>query len=302
MTGLHGCLQSHGASAGDNPGVIPIPYAAAAAAVAQIGGSLLSSSQGAGAAKSAADTQAAAADRATALQQQIYQDTVSREQPFYQAGTNALTQLQNMLGLGPGGAGPSSPILAMLGIGPQGATGGGINPATFQGNPGFQYQYQQGLNAVTNSNARSGLGGNALRSLQATGQGLANQNWQQYLGNASSAWNQLLGGVGGLAAGGQQAAVNQGNAGTAFGQQAGSNIIGAGNALAAGTVGAANNWGQGIGGAVGGLSQLFSNPQFMALLQGSGGGTQVPAGTDPNALAMNTPFTIPSGVDTGTWG
>ena len=247
-----------------NLGVCVIPWAVAGAAIGaagSIGGGLLGSSASGAAAKD----QLQAAQQATQAELQMYNQTVAREQPFLTAGTNALTQLQQLLGIGPGGGGATNPILSMLGIGPGGAAGGGINPATFQGSPGYQYQLQQGMNAVTNANAPTGVGGNALRQLQQTGQGLANQNWNQYLGNASSAWQQLLGGIGSIVGLGQNAAGNLGNAAQTVGGQIGSNAIGGGNALAAGAIGSASAL---TGGANGALNNIIP---FLLQQYGSGG-------------------------------
>lgn len=246
-----------------------MPWAVAGAAVAAAG-SIGSGILGADASESAAKTQAGAAEAATAAELQMYNQTVAREQPFLQAGTNALPALQKLLGLSPGGGGQaSSPLLQMLGYGGPGGTGAGnINPATFQGAPGFQYQLQQGTNAVTNSAAANGgLGGNALRQLQQTGQGLANQGWQQYLGNFGGAYQNLVGNVSSLVAGGQNAAGNLGTVGTQVGSQIGSNLIGAGNALGAGQIGSANTISGGING---GIQNLL--PLLMSLQSGGGGG------------------------------
>lgn len=56
---------------------------------AVVGSSLI----GANAANKASNVQAAAADRAAELQNQQYQQNVQRQQPFYQAGVNALPEL-----------------------------------------------------------------------------------------------------------------------------------------------------------------------------------------------------------------
>ena len=183
-----------------------------------LAGSLGSGLLGASASGKAAKEQAAAAQQATQAELQMYGQTVGREQPFVTAGTNALSSLQNLLGLGPGGGGATSPILQMLGIGPGGATGGGINPATFQASPGYQFQLQQGENAVTNS-ARGNLGGNQLRALMGVGQQTANQGWQQYLGNVGNAWQNQIGNISNLVTGGQNAAGNLGSIGTQVGGQ-----------------------------------------------------------------------------------
>ena len=260
-----------------------MPWAVAGAAVAAAG-SIGSGLIGSSAAGSAASQQANAANQATQTQLDMFNQTVGREQPFVTGGQNALAQLQQLLGMGVNGTGTAtSPILQMLGIGGTGGTGvGNINPTTFQGSPGYQYQLQQGLGAVTNANAAPGIGGNALRQLQQTGQGLANQNWSNYLGQASGAWQQLLSQLSGIAGLGQNAAGNLGNTATQVGGQIGGNTIGAGNALAAGTVGSASAIGGGINGALNNILPYLSNQYGSGGVSGLGGGQNY--------------------VDSGTWG
>jgi hypothetical protein len=258
---------------------VPFAYAAGISAAGGIASGLI----GAGASNKAASEQAAAQQQALALQGQVFNQTQQNIQPYVGAGQNALMQLQNLLGLGPGGnPAAANPILAMLGIGPDGATGGGINPATFQGSPGYQYQVQQGQNAITNAASRTGAGGNALMALQANGQQLANQNWNQYLSNAGNAWQQLLGNVGGVASSGLNASSILGGAGQNFANAAGANIAGAGNARSAGTIGSASALGGGLTGGLQSFNSLLTNPNSQALVNSwiNGGNT---AGIDQGA-------------------
>lgn len=225
---------------------------------------------GSNAAKEAARTQAAAADRSTQTQLDMYGQTVGREHPFVQAGTNALTELQRLLGVGePGGARGANPILAMLGLG---GSAPGIDPKTFVGSPGYQYQVQQGENAITNAASRTGgLGGNALRALQQNGQGLANQSWSQFIGMSSGAWENMLKNLSGLVQGGQSAAANLGGIGTRVAEGVGSNMVGAGNALAGGIVGSSKALEGGLNNGLQGIQELLLDPEFQKLLKGAGG-------------------------------
>lgn len=68
---------------------------------ALVGGSLASSVIGANAAKKAGQAQAAAADAATNLQREIYNDTTERFAPYLGAGNNALAAMLYEMGLGP---------------------------------------------------------------------------------------------------------------------------------------------------------------------------------------------------------
>ena len=257
---------------------MPFAYAAGISAA----GSLASGLIGAGATNKAAGQQALSQEEALALQGQVFGQTQQNIQPYVGAGQNALQQLQNLLGLGPGGnPAAANPILAMLGLGPGGQTGGGINPATFTGSPGYQYAVQQGNNAITNAASRTGAGGNALMALQANGQQLANQNWGNYLSTAGNAWQQLLGNVGGVASSGLNAASILGGAGQNFANAAGSNIAGAGNARSAGTIGGANAIAGGITGGLQNFNSLLTNPNSQA--------------------AINSWINGSNGVDQGVW-
>lgn len=255
---------------------------------------------GADASKSAANAQVGAANRATDFQKQMYGDTVGREQPFLQGGTNAFAQLQQLLGIGqPGGGAPTSPILQMLGIGAPGGAGQ-IDPRTFQGSPGYQFARQEGLNAVTNS-AHGNIGGNALRALQTTGQGLANQGWNQYLGNASNAWGNLISGVSGVANQGQNAAVSLGGFGQNLGGQVGGNIIGGGNAMAGGDIGSARAITGGMNGGLQGVGTAFQNPQFQQWLKGLiGPGANDGSGT-PSYISLDPTGQSVAPMPTGGW-
>lgn len=280
-----------------------MPWGVAAATAIGAGGSIYNGIMGRNAAKDAAGAQVQAANIASQTERDMFNQTTAREQPFVNAGTNALGSLQQLLGIGPGGAGATSPILKMLGLGPGGT--GNIDPSTFQGSPGYQYQLQQGTNAVTNS-AHGNLGGNMLRALQQTGQGLANQNWNQYLGQSNNAFNSLVGNVSNLVGTGASAAGQLGTIGTNVAGQIGGNQIGAGNAQAGGIIGGANAMAGGIDGllkalATGAMASGGGNGSTSALISSlfSGGGplsantlntnfgTQFGEGTFPSASNPN---------------
>jgi hypothetical protein len=165
----------------------------------------------------------------------------------------------------------------MLGIGGGGA---GINPATFQASPGYQYALQQGTEAVNNAAATGGgVGGNALKQLQSTGQGLANQNFTNYLNTSNSAFQGLLGNLGGLVNTGQSATDSISKLGANEAAQLGGYAIGAGNAQGSGIMGSANALAGGVNGALnaigGGITgNANSNmlQQLLGALRNGGGG------------------------------
>lgn len=215
-----------------------MPWGVAAAAGASIVGGLISG----GSAQSAADTQAASAKYAADIQKQQFDATQQNLQPYMGAGTNALNYLQGALGIGPGGNGQ-------------------VNPNFFRQSPGYNFQFQQGMNAIQNSAANRGgvTSGNTLKALNQFGQGVADQSFQQYLANLQ-----------GLTGAGQNAAANLGGFGQAAATNIGNAAIGAGNAGAAGIMGAGNAY----SGAVNGVGQALGN-YFTAGGGGGGGGGYV---------------------------
>jgi hypothetical protein len=248
---------------------MPFGWAAGAAALGSVATGLI----GSNAAQSAASTEANAANQASQTELGMFNQAQTDLQPYMAGGTNALAALQKMLGIGPGTSGSAiSPIMNMLGMGGPGGVGGtgSINPATFQASPGYQYQLQQGTNAVTNSAAaQGGLGGNALRALQQTGQGLANQNFNQYLSQANGAYQGQVGNLANLTGMGQQAGGAMAGNAMNIGGMVGGNQIGAGNALASGTMGSANAL-------TGAISGVGNNALLYGLMNQaqSGGGLQ----------------------------
>jgi hypothetical protein len=106
-------------------------------------------------------------------------------------------------------------------LGLNGASGNAAATAAFQNNPGYQFQLQQGENAILANQAKSGQLGSGATNLDLLnyGQGVANQGWNQYVNNLQpylGAENNAATGIGGLYSGlGNQLNqnyVNQGNA------------------------------------------------------------------------------------------
>jgi len=219
---------------------------------------------GAAASSSAAGDQEAAANNATALQQQIYNQTVTRNQPFVTAGTGAVNQLANDLGTS-GNTGAAG----------YGSLTGNFTPADYLANqdPGYQFQLQTGQQAVQNAATPGGsaLGGAALKSLDAFSQGYAATGYQNAFNRYQTQQGNIFSRLSGLAGLGQASANNTAAAGNSFGTNAGSNIIGAGNAAAAGTVGAFNSLSGAANSAAG---YYYLNGQGGSNgYQGGGGGT-----------------------------
>ena len=126
------------------------------------------------------------------------------------------------------GQGAVTTLGQLFGIGPDGQQTGQADFSNFFQSPDYQFALQEGVNALDFSNAAKGMlqSGNHLRDLTQFGQGLATQNFGNY-------FNRLLQ----LSSLGQNAASGQGN-----------QIGNAGEARAAGIVGSANAWNQGLSG------------------------------------------------------
>ena len=173
--------------------------------------SLFSANKQAKAAQSAADTAGAASDRAIDLQQRMYEEGVARQQPYYEAGTNALARMQaeyaNMpaaftgkvdLGQDPGYAfrlkegqqALDRQAAARGGL----ISGGALKAATRYGQEMGSQEYGNAYNrALTQYNAdvnRETTGYNRLAAMSGTGQtaantiGTAGQNMATNVGNA----------------------------------------------------------------------------------------------------------------------
>lgn len=113
---------------------------------------------------------------------------------------------------------------------------------SFQNSPAYQFNMQQGLDAVQASQAAKGglYSGAAMEALQKTGSGIAsNEFWNQY--NA----------LAGQSSAGQNAAGLQANAGQNYATGASNALANYGNAAASGAVGVGNAFANGINNGLG---------------------------------------------------
>lgn len=143
------------AGAGAKPGLTGIPYldkaidfvtSPAGAAIVSGVGNVVGGIAGANAAEKAAETQAAAADRAVQLQREMYEKSLELGKPYYEAGVNALGKL----------------------------TRGEILPE-----PGYAFRLGEGMKALERVQAARGnmLSGGALKAGQRYAQDLASQEY-----------------------------------------------------------------------------------------------------------------------------
>lgn len=240
---------------------------AAIGAVGAIGGGLLAS-QGA---KSAAKSQAGAANRATDAQLAMFDQVREDMSPYLEFGNQGVNLL-------------SSPGVMESFMAPY----PGFQPVTAANlaqTPGYQFTLDQGLKAVSNGMSAQGLSGSGaqMRGLADYATGLASGTYDRQvqnninnfttgfnaqMGGDTARWNRLMG-VTGV---GQNAAAQQGGFGMAAGQQIGNNLISAGNASAAGAVGSANALAGGFGAAGNSISQAYMMNTLMNRFGAPAGG------------------------------
>jgi hypothetical protein len=257
---------------------IGIPAALLIAGAVGAGGSVASAKIGSGAAKTAAQQQADAAQAGLDFQKDVFNTNQQNFAPFLQAGQTGISELMDLFKSGT--VGPGS-------LGPVPEFGGAPAIEEARNTPGYQFTAQEGTNAIMKGAAAAGgaVTGGTLRALDQYNTGLAdstyndifNRELQTYMAQLQGfgtkaqtqqqGFNQLLApiqigaGAAGTAGGlGQQGAVNVGNLMGQFG-----------NAQAAGTVGSANAIGAGIGGVTNAASSsLLSSILLPQLLKGIG--------------------------------
>lgn len=254
------------------------------AAIASSGANKAASTQ-ANAADSAAQIQANEADKALQFQEQQWSTQQKNLAPWLNAGTGALSNLSSLTST------PGEGLLT-----PWTSTFTPPTAAQAEAYPGYQFQQEQGQEALQNSAASKGnlLSGNTLEALTRYGQNFAladytnvyDQSLQQYLNsynifqnNQANEYNRLAGvsGVGQTAATtlgseGQAAAQNEGNISLATGAQQGQDLQNAAAATASGYVGSANAW----SGALGGSTNNLMNYALMSQVLGQNPGSSSP--------------------------
>lgn len=227
------------------------------ATIASVGSSLLGSSMASDAAGDAADAQAASADKANALQKEMFDKQVELQEPFRQAGLTGQNRLMDLLGLS-GNKQAQGYGSAMRNFG----------MSDFQADPGYQWRLQQGQQALERSAAARGglLSGRAAKDMTNYAQGAASQEYgnafNRFQTNRSNQLNPLQ-----SLAGQAQTATNQiaNDAGT-YGARAGGLMVDSGKARASGYIGSSNAWTDGISGGI----KAYQNQNAMNKLFPSG--------------------------------
>lgn len=183
---------------------------------------------GAGASIFGSMQQKSAAQQAIAAQQSMFSSAKGMAKPFISAGQEALPTLQKLITPGPD------------------------QTSTLMQTPGFQFANQMAQMGVSNQGSVTGLGGNTLLAG-------ANAGSQLALGMA---WQPTINALQNLVGTGAQSAQALGGQAVQTGANVGSNLVGIGNAQAAGILGAGSNIG----------NSLTTAALFNRLLSPAGGG------------------------------
>lgn len=246
-----------------------MPVGAIAGAV----GSIASGIIGSNAASQAANQLQAGYNTASGKEQALDQQAISQQQQATQAETAGFSPYTAL------GTQSTNSLANLLGTGGQLTQGYGsfTAPTAAQAaqQPGYQFQLQQGLNALQNSAAASGglLSTGTAKNLENYAQGVASTNYNNvynqalqtyganqntFYQNQNNLYNRLsqtsgqgLGAQNATAGFQQQGASALNNLYYNQGNQLGQNAIGSAQALASGTVGSANALMGGIQGATG---------------------------------------------------
>lgn len=249
-----------------------IAVAVGGGALLGLGGALISSNG----AQNAAQTQASAAQSASQLQYQEFQQQQQNQQPWLAAGSNALSQMQN----------PSFQQ--------------SFNMSDFQQDPGYQFDLQQGQQAIDRSAAASGglQSGGTLKAAAQYSQGMASNEYQNAYNRFNNNQTQQFNRLASLAGLGQTANGQLNQAGSAMAGQVGSNMMGAANAQGAATIAGANAYGGALSnlgnmGIQGATLSAYANPNMGGYFSGSypgmGGG-----GGSLSSLGYNSGSSAPT--------
>ena len=177
--------------------------------------------------------QANAANQAAQTQQNMFNTLVSQNAPYRQAGTQAIGNLSDLLGISGNTTTPGYGSLT---------TPFNNQSLTQQLAPNYQFQLQQGLGSLNNQlNATGGLvGGNAIQGAQNYAQNYAQGAYQNAFNNYQAQNANIYNRLQTIAGLGQGAATNQATGAATFGGNIGNSQAAAGSALGGGLVGAGN--------------------------------------------------------------
>lgn len=246
----------------------------------------------------AADTQSKAAGKAASIAQKQAVQTRKDLYPFINTGQSYATKLYDLL------AYPEGELRSKIDLTPGIETKFSPSMASLEATPGYRFTLQQGLKAVQNKMASSGLGAGGPAGVGAAkyAAGLADTTYQDQFTNWLNTqdlnlrswldtqnldlsqkkllYNMLAGG----ATLGENAAAGAGALGTTLADTQGSYLTAAGASKAAGSVAAANA----LTGGLGSISDSLLAASLYGGLGGSGGGGGNYYDSSGNPLAGTT--------------
>ena len=242
--------------------------------VGSVASSVIGGAMSSKASKSAANQQAQTAQQQMELQKQIFDTQNAQLAPQRAAGYTALNQIGALL---PGQYTQYDSEGNPIGT----ATGTGYLTNQFTNQdlnanlaPNYAWQLGQGQAALGNQlNVGGGLvSGNTLKAMQDYSQNFAGNAYQQAFANYQTQRGNIYNTLASIAGIGQSAQNASNTLATNYGTNTANLATGAAAAQAAGTVGSANAWAQGLGGAANQL-QLYN---FLNPGQTSAGGGYSP--------------------------
>lgn len=263
--------------------------AAAVGAVGSIGGALISSD----ASRSASNTQADAARNAADAQMAQFQQMRGDLQPYMNLGRGAISPLMSALGYNSDwSVNPNNPLQQRFTM---------PTLADVRNAPGYQFQMEQGNQAINNSAAAKGglLSGATLKDLLSFSQGLADTTYGNQFDRALTTFKTNYSSaadnanrLSNLVQTGQNSAAGVGQQGLQAANNAGNMLTSGAAASAAGQVGGANAINQGLG-SLGNSAMTYS---LLNQLRNSGGGGNVSSygGTTFDANNTSTYFNDPN--------
>jgi hypothetical protein len=192
---------------------------------------------GSAASSRASRAQQQAQQEANAAQERMFNRQVELQEPFRQAGVNALPELVEASRYTPFGM------------------------EQFQADPGYGFRLKEGLRALESSAAARGglLSGNTMRGITRYGQGLASDEYTNAFNRYQAERAARLNPLQSLAGMGQTNAANLANQAGTYGQAMAQNAAAMGNIRASGYVSQANA----LTGALGQGLNYYQNQQMM---------------------------------------
>jgi hypothetical protein len=224
-------------------------------AAAVVGSSLIGSSS----ARSAANVQAGAADRAAELQREQFERQVELQAPFREAGVRALPELEAASRYTPFGM------------------------QQFTADPGYGFRLSEGQKALDRQAAARGglISGGALKAAQRYGQEMGSQEYTNAFNRYQTERQARLNPLQSLAGVGQTSVAQLGAAGQAMATGVGEAGGQAAQARASGYMGGANALSQGLGQYINYSQGQQRNALLSRAIGGGGGGYNI--GTEPYA-------------------